>query len=145
MRRGGRDRFLDETSHKSCYTLYMLEEKAEVRQIEGEGFRRWFSDSYFDLIVWYADERQEEIIGFQLCYDKPGTERAVTWRRGEGFSHNRIDDGERPFSSKMSPVLVADGVFDRDAVLGKFEKAAGKIDADLQAFIRIVLTEYPAS
>lgn len=121
----------------------MLEEKTGVRQVEGEGYRRWFSDSYFDLIVWYTDDTQGEIVGFQLCYDKTGTERAVTWRKGEGFSHNRIDDGERPFSSKMSPVLVADGVFDRDAILEKFEKAAEDVDPDLAAFIHIVLTEYP--
>ena len=123
----------------------MLEEKTGVRQIEGEGFRRWFSDSYFDLIVWYLDESQAEIVGFQLCYDKPGSERAVTWRKNEGFSHNRIDDGERPFSSKMSPVLVADGVFDRDGILERFAEAAHNIDPDLEAFIHIVLTEDPGS
>jgi hypothetical protein len=123
----------------------MLEEKQAVRQIEGEGFRRWFSDTYFDLIVWYADETQAEIVGFQLCYDKPGTERALTWRKDEGFSHNRIDDGERPFSSKMSPVLVADGVFDREGILRKFNEAADALDSDLAAFIHIVLTEYPGT
>lgn len=123
----------------------MLKEITEVRQIEEEGFRRWFSDSYFDLIVWYADESQGEIVGFQLCYDKPGVERAVTWRKGEGFSHDRIDDGERVFNSKMSPVLAEDGAFDRAGVLERFEDAAGQVDPDLQAFIRIVLKEYPGS
>lgn len=121
----------------------MLEERSGVRQVEGEGYRRWFSDRYFDLIVWYTDEAQEEIVGFQLCYDKPGRERAVTWRKDEGFSHNLIDDGERPFSSKMSPLLVEDGIFDRDGILENFKEAAGNIDPDLEAFIHIVLTEYP--
>ena len=32
--------------------------------------RRWFMDSYFDLIVWYDD--RGNATGFQLCYDKPG-------------------------------------------------------------------------
>jgi len=33
----------------------MLVEHAHVRQIHGEGYRRWFADDYFDLIVWYDD------------------------------------------------------------------------------------------
>jgi len=33
----------------------MLGEIRNVRQIEGEGTRRWFTDRYFDLIVWYDD------------------------------------------------------------------------------------------
>jgi len=30
----------------------MLEESEYVRQVKGEPKRRWFSDDYFDLIVW---------------------------------------------------------------------------------------------
>jgi hypothetical protein len=52
----------------------MLAEIRDVRQIPGEGFRRWFSDGDFDLIVWYAGG---EIAGFQLCYDKGRRERAL--------------------------------------------------------------------
>jgi len=55
----------------------MLTEIRNARQVEGEGFRRWFTDDYFDLIVWYGD--QNAMIGFQLCYDKQGKERALTW------------------------------------------------------------------
>ena len=33
----------------------MLIEFRDVRQVEGEGPRRWFFDDYFDLIVWYLE------------------------------------------------------------------------------------------
>ena len=36
----------------------MLVEYRNVRQIRGEGHRRWFSDEYFDLIVWYDGKRR---------------------------------------------------------------------------------------
>ncbi len=42
----------------------MIVEKKDARQIENEGFRRWFTDDFFDLIVWYENK---EITGFQLC------------------------------------------------------------------------------
>ena len=80
----------------------MLTEIQNVRQIPGEGFRRWFSDNYFDLIVWYDDERK--LVGFQLCYDKDGRERALTWTHEHGFQHNRIDSGEIAGHIKMTPV-----------------------------------------
>ena len=34
----------------------MLTEIQNARQIAGEGVRRWFTDDYFDLIVWYGEE-----------------------------------------------------------------------------------------
>ena len=70
----------------------MLSEIRNARQVEGEGFRRWFTDDYFDLIVWYGNDRR--LIGFQLCYDKQERERALTWTLEHGFQHNRIDSGE---------------------------------------------------
>lgn len=126
----------------------MLKERQDVRQIEGEGFRRWFSDQYFDLIVWYEDDSPGDCLGFQLCYDKEGNERALTWTKRHGYSHTKVDDGENPFSNKMSPVLVSDGIFERDEIIGKFRKAAeaskgpGEIERGLLAFIEEKLRAY---
>lgn len=117
----------------------MLVEKNSVRQIENEGFRRWFADREFDLIVWYEDD---EIIGFQLCYDKNDTERAITWNKHGGYIHNKIDDGEAPYSYKMSPVLVQDGLFDKSRVAGSFKRAATKIDDGITDFVYTKLLEY---
>lgn len=58
----------------------MLNEIRNVRQIKGECSRRGFTDRYFDLIVWYDDER-----------------------RLTGFQHNRIDAGEVPGHARMTP------------------------------------------
>ena len=64
----------------------MLTESRRVRQIKNEPRRRWFSDDYFDLIVWLGNGH--EIIGFQLCYDKFGIERALSWKKGEGYARS---------------------------------------------------------
>ena len=45
------------------------------KPVAGDRDRRWIADEYFDLIVWYEDD--QTIHGFQLCYDKPGRERAL--------------------------------------------------------------------
>ena len=50
----------------------MLSEFKGVKQNRTDGFRRWFLDDYFDLIVWYNNSH--DIEGFQLCYDKKYSE-----------------------------------------------------------------------
>ena len=39
----------------------MLSEIKRVRQIQGEGYRRWFSDKFLDLIIWYNDDGENKI------------------------------------------------------------------------------------
>ncbi len=120
----------------------MLTEFNNVKQIPGEGLRRWFSDSFFELIVWYEDDN-EEIFGFQLCYDSRVVERALTWKKNNGYIHNQIDDGESTFlSPKKSPILKRDGLFDKDAVAGKFEEASGAIDDSVASFVIEKINEY---
>jgi hypothetical protein len=111
----------------------MLVELQNVRQIEGEGTRRWFRDPYFDLIIWYADDGT--LTGFQLCYDKQGQERAFTWRRGHSCQHERIDTGETPGQSKMSPVIVADGSFPRGDVAERFLAESAHIDPHIARLV----------
>ena len=71
----------------------MLEEYKEVRQREGEGFRRFFSNSEYDLIVWY-DLSINEISGFQICYDKRLKETVFTYKYEEGrlIKSHRINE-----------------------------------------------------
>ncbi len=122
----------------------MLQEVRHSRQIPGEPFRRWFADQTFDLIVWYFPDHTIE--GFQLCYREGLDERALTWLKGIGFSHKRVDDGEdSPAHHKMTPILVPDGAFDRDHVLREFEKASGDIEPEVVSLVIRMLKKYPES
>jgi hypothetical protein len=121
----------------------VLVEYRNVRQIRGEGHRRWFSDEYFDLIVWYEGWSRSRISGFQLCYDRGVYERALTWRRDHGFSHEKVDTGEnRPGGIKSTPILVADGVFDREGVAARFRESSRGIDPDVADLVLDKLAEY---
>ncbi|MDD4869161.1 MAG: hypothetical protein PHR77_01275 [Kiritimatiellae bacterium] len=120
----------------------MLVETKFTQQISGEPFRRWFSDSSLDLIVWY--DVHKIIIGFQLCYKYEGEEKALTWTADQGFSHRRIDDGEnRPARHKMTPILVPDGVFHKNIIVPIFESTSQELDADIRTFVCKKLAEFP--
>lgn len=109
-------------------------------QHPGEMKRRWFSDDYFDVIVW--QDNACAITEFQLCYDKNGKERAVTWTRGGGFRHNRIDTGESSPLKNQSPILLADGLFPASEVLGIFIVNSGEIEPYIRSFIADRLKDY---
>lgn len=84
------------------------------------------------------------IVGIQLCYET-GTndEHALTWVKDHELSHMRIDDGEnRPGKYKMSPILVADGTFDADELLGIFEPASGGLEEAVSKAVRDVIRAY---
>lgn len=112
----------------------MLAEIPKVKQIPGEPQRRWFMDNFFDLIVWL--DEQSQIIGFQLCYDVSGNERALTWRRKVGFQHQRVDDGERHgMRFKGTPILVADGAFEGAHIAEVFRVQSLNIDSKIAEFM----------
>ncbi len=119
----------------------MLSEIRNARQVAGEGYRRWFTDDDFDLIVWYTDGGL--LAGFQLCYDKEDSERALTWTRDHGFQHNRVDPGEVAGRSKMTPLIIADGVFDAGPVVAKFRRQSAALDPELSSFVMKKMEEYP--
>jgi hypothetical protein len=112
----------------------MLKETIRVRQIEGEDRRRWFSDRHFDLIVWY--DAEDHITGFQLCYDKTGQEHALTWKEGQGFFHQLVDDGEnRAGRQKATPILLADGAFDQPRIAAQFRRESARMDQVAADFV----------
>ena len=105
----------------------MLKEIENTRQIQGEIHRRWFQDSESDLIVW--GDGRDLIEGFQFCYGKGDSERAITWKRGMGFVHERVDDGEEySFKHKSTPVLFPDCKFNAEAVGNDFKERSIEID-----------------
>lgn len=119
----------------------MLKEFHNVRQHK-EGYRRLFSDDFFDLFIWYV-RQNDEPIGFQLCYNKKYNEHSLTWQRGTGFYHNRIDSGEGDPLANRSPVLVADGVFDSKAIAERFLENSRDIDDGIVQFVYSRLLKFP--
>ena len=118
----------------------MIETKS-VRQINGEPRRRWFWSNYFDLIVWFNSEN--DIIGFQLCYDKNRYQRVLTWKMESGYSHDRIDDGEgSPGKYKGTPILAADGIFEEGKIAALFKEESQSIDKQIAGFIHEKILEY---
>jgi hypothetical protein len=110
----------------------MLREIRDARQVAGEGRRRWFSDDYLDLVVWHAGD---DVTGFQLTYDLGGSPRAITWDWKNGYLHTGVDDGEEAGRMKKSPILVADGVLDRDRLVGEFRARSRGMERPLALFV----------
>ncbi len=122
----------------------MLKEIQNVRQIEGEPRRRWFSDDFFDLIIWFDED--EEISGFQLCYDITRHERALTWKRKSGYRHEAVDQGEDGVSlMKSTPVMIKDGIFDNSSIIARFMSVSGDMANDLVAFIEEKISKCPVN
>ena len=119
----------------------MLTEYHKTRQVEGEPHRRWFSDNFFDLIVW--QNMNGTIKKFELCYDKGHNERALTWNEKNGYIHLKVDDGEgNPGRHKMAPIFLTDGYFDWKAISDKFFQASRKIDEGVLSFVHDRLMAY---
>jgi hypothetical protein len=124
--------------------LGALTELADVQQQPRGPRRRWFRSANEDLIVWYA--HNGSIVGFQFCYDRRGTERALTWKKDQGYSHDRVDDGEAVgLAHKRTPILVADGEFNADTVLQVFMEAAHTMPRDIVDFVSAKLKNYPTN
>lgn len=119
-----------------------MKEYRNVRQIPGESKRRWFSSDEFDLIVWLADDRR--ITGFELCYDKRGFEKSISWGDETGFRHMAVDDGEqRPGKHKATPILVQDGLFDASRVYADFQAVSHTLPEEIAGFVLSALKQYP--
>ncbi len=122
----------------------MLTELTYTRQIQGESNRRWFSDNFFDLIVWFNYDGS--IVGFQLCYDKERDQHALTWQKDVGFRHDRIDDGENRIGRpKMTPILISDGIFHSKEITQLFMKECKMIDGGIATFVYEKIVEHLTS
>jgi hypothetical protein len=117
----------------------MLRESSS-RTCFDDGKRRWFSDDDFDLIIWWGSGNV--ISGFQLCYDKQESERALTWRQESGFTHERVDSGETDPTKNQSPILVPDGLCPIDEITDQFLSKSKEIDPTIRSFIFAKLREF---
>jgi hypothetical protein len=110
------------------------------KPVSGDYDRRWLSDDYFDLIVWYTSSGA--IHGFQLCYDKSLWERALTWISTKGFSHMQVDDGEQNAWNNQTPILVPDGSFPADMVVAEFRRRGAGLPVELRDLVLHKIDEY---
>ena len=80
----------------------MFREISGVKQIPGELCRRWVFCESMDLFVWTNDS--DEIVSYQLSYNKPHPEKALSWSLEKGFTHDDVDDGSRPGHNPASTI-----------------------------------------
>ncbi len=111
----------------------MLREIKETSQKKGEPKKRWFTSLSMDLFVWLNDE--DEIISYQLTYNKPHKEKALTWSKEKGFAHLGVDDGTRSGKHPGSPLLVKDGVIKPDKIISMLRKDSGELKSWIKNFI----------
>jgi hypothetical protein len=119
--------------------LFELKEDI-VNQPEKGIYRRVFVDDngFFSLYIWYKNE--SEIIGFQLCYYN--NYYAVTWDKDHGFVHEKIDQGTGLGRWRGTPILVPDGDFDKEMIIGLFNKSSKHIEPSIAQFVYQKLLEY---
>ena len=112
----------------------MLSEVINVKQIADEPRRRWFASATLDLFLWYDDD--ENIIQFQICYDKGPEEKALTWHHQKGTSHHSVDDGEnQTFRMKGTPIMINDGEFNVEEIALRFEELADNLEYKTVQFV----------
>ena len=117
----------------------MLREYTSLKQEPGPGVRRWFESDGMDLIVWCDESGTRE--GFQLCYDLGSGEHALTWRVRQGWSHDRIDGGDRTPFANEAPILVpARGVPWRE-LAREFRNRSECLEPDLRDWIANLLAK----
>lgn len=118
----------------------LLRELPRLAPKAGEPERRWFAAHGLDLIVWVD---ADQILGFQLCYEKKHKEFALTWKRGKGYNHAAVDSGEQLPVRNRTPILVPDGAFDSEYVSALFQRASENVPADIRTLVADTLCEYP--
>ncbi len=114
----------------------MMHEVTHVSQYQDEHRRRWFQDVEMDLLVWFEDN--DEIYGFQLCYNVPKNPHALTWDKDLGYHHNRIDGG----SHGSTNLLVVDGVFKHKKISKIFHEKSREIPDEISSFVYKRLLKY---
>jgi len=110
-----------ETVIERCKITLMLRELENVRQLKGEGVRRWFIDEDLELILWYDVNKKLE--GFQILYDKLAGTRTITWKK------------VTPAAGESKSVLVSDGPYNRVRIHNMVEKSSENLETNLRRFI----------
>ena len=116
-----------------------MKEFANVRQ-EAGSFRRLFTGDGLDLYVWYEDDHTT-IRGFELVYPMHGRRKSIIWRRGMGYRHSTVDDGEHR-RYKRTPISTPDGLFRKDTVARYFARVSTELPGSVRALVYRRLHEF---
>jgi hypothetical protein len=120
----------------------MLREIRNVKEIPGQGARRWFHDEHLDLFVWY--DARGRILGFQLCFDKDTRgERALTFTEDAGYSLDQVA-AEASVCDLGSPVLTRADEFSRQQLIDQLGARGDVLERSLYEYLREKLAECPA-
>ncbi len=109
----------------------MLEELAS-KQDNPEEARRWWSDDYFDIILWFTNA---EINSFQICYDKNKNEYALLWNENKGFEYTKVDSGEAPYKMNKTPILLPAKNIDFNSLKNELLVRSKNMDDTIVTFI----------
>ena len=122
--------------------MEQLVENKNVRQRENEGYRRWFVNSDFDLILWY-EKKEGSLYGFQLCYDKKRHERAFTCTKEYTSSHKVRDAlSEIGIPHQSTGILRDEGGIIPEEIIKQFENESMNIEEEIRTLILDRVKEY---
>lgn len=120
----------------------MLREIQRVAQRSAERRKRWFQDEYFDLYVW--QDPAGDVLQIQVCYERGRpSERALTWKRGAGYAHARVDTEPGTAAGAIaSPLLREGGRFGGWRVCERLGAAVASLEPRLSAFVLDKVKDY---
>ncbi len=120
----------------------LLVENMNVRQREDEGYRKWFLNSFFEIILWYKANKKD-FIGFQFCYSRNTNERAFTWTN-EYVSNRLVSDTffEKGISHMSTGVLKGEGGVISEEIINKFDLESEILGEEIKTFIIGKIRDY---
>ena len=117
-----------------------ITEIKDVRQRPEEGFRRWYCNDYFDIIIWY-ESKDGPLKGFQVCYAKGFDEKEFTWEPSKVSSHFVTDRGTGNFY-KSTGFLKGHAGAIPETVVDNLRRDRGELPDDFFSFMIGKISEY---
>lgn len=115
-----------------------LREIPNVRQREGEDKRRWFTCAQMDVYLWEKPDTQ--ITAFQITYDIPTAEKAISWKLAEGINSSSVmNNGPVAGRHPGTPLLVTTHGIDGWYVCGLLRKYHGDLPSSAWSIIGSVI------
>jgi hypothetical protein len=104
----------------------------EQKSRDTEPQRRWFVDDYLELFVWSDDG---VVSSCQLCYDRFGLQRCISFKQDGSFEHVAVDDGEAVPTHNRTPVFVATTTSPPDNLYQQFRQRSTELPQDIRDFL----------